>query len=84
MYEILRVVLDHRDLLEHDLALGVDVGERRLEHHVRHHVERDLDVVVGDARVDDRRLARRRSVQLAPHRVEHLRDRDRVEALPCP
>ena len=80
VYEILRVVLDHRNLLEHDLAFGVDVGEQRLEHHVRHHVERHLDVVVGHARVDDRRLPRRRSVQLAPHRVEHLRDAHRVEA----
>ena len=26
--DVLRVVLDHRDLLEHDLALRVDVGER--------------------------------------------------------
>ena len=29
--EVLRVVLDHRDLLEHHLALGVDVGQRRHE-----------------------------------------------------
>ena len=65
--EILRVVLDHRDLLEHDLALGVDLGERRLEDHVGHHVERVLEAVVGHARVDDRRLARGGGVQLAAH-----------------
>ena len=55
--EVLGRVLDHRDLLEHDLALGVDVGERRREHHVRHHVDRALEMAVGDARVDDRALA---------------------------
>ena len=72
--EVLRVVVDHRDLLEHHLALAVDVGERRLEDHVRHRVERLLEVVVGNARVDDGRLARGRGVQLAAHRVEQLRD----------
>ena len=35
VHEVLRVVLDHRDLLEHDLALGVDLREDRLEDHVR-------------------------------------------------
>ena len=55
--EILRRVLHHRDLLEHDLALGVDIGERRREDHVRHHVEGTLEMAVGDARVHDRRLA---------------------------
>jgi hypothetical protein len=55
--EILWCVLHHRDLLEHDLALGVDVGERRREHHVCHHVESALEMAVGDARVDDRRLS---------------------------
>ena len=72
--EIVRRVLDHRDLLEHDLALRVDVDERRPEHHVRHHVERSLEAVVGDPRVDDGRLARRRCVQLAAELVEDLRD----------
>ena len=74
MDEIARVVVDHRDLLEHDLPLGVDVVEPRPEDHVGHHVDRDLEVVVGHARVDDRRLARRRGVQLAAHRVEPLGD----------
>ena len=79
--DVLRVVLDHRDLLEHDLALGVDVGERRREDHVGHHVEGDVDVVVGDARVDDRRLTRGGRVQLAAHRVEQLGDLDGAVAL---
>ena len=45
--EILRVVVDHRDLLEDDLPLGVDVVERRREHHVGHRVERLLELASG-------------------------------------
>ena len=70
--ELLRRVLVHRDLLEHDLALGVELGERRREDHVGHHVDRRLEVRVRHARVDApcapatsprsaRRRARRRS-----------------------
>jgi hypothetical protein len=65
----------YRDLLEHHLALAVDVLERRREHHVHDRVERALEVPVGNPRVDDRRLARRGSVELAAHLVEQLRDR---------
>ena len=72
--EVVRRVLDHRDLLEDDLALRVDVRERRPEDHVRHHVERALEPVVGDACVDDGRLTRGRGVQLAAELVEDLRD----------
>ncbi len=79
--EVLRVVLDHRDLLEDHLALAVQVGERRPEDHVHHRVERRLEVVVRDPRVDDGRVPRRRGVQLAAHRVEELRDLQRVVAL---
>ena len=74
VHEVVRRVLDHGDLLEHDLALGVDVGERRPEDHVGHDVERALEPVVGDPRVDDGRLARGRRVQLAAELVEDLRD----------
>ena len=49
VHELLRRVLVHRDLLEHDLALGVEVGERRRVDHVRDHVQRRLEVMVGDA-----------------------------------
>ena len=72
--EIVRRVLDHRDLLEHDLALRVELVERRPVHHVRHDVERGLQPVVGDARVDDGRLPRRRGVQLSAELVEDLGD----------
>ena len=74
VHELLRRVLVHRDLLEHDLALGVELGERRREDHVRHHVERGLEMRVGNARVDDGVLARGRRVQLAAEPVEDLRD----------
>ena len=47
-----RLVLVHRDLLDHDLALGVDVGVRGPQHHVAHHVEGALEVLVEEARVD--------------------------------
>ena len=57
------------------------IGERRCEHHVGHHLERDVEVVVGDARVDDGRLAGRGGVELATHRVEELGDLDGVVAL---
>ena len=79
VHELLRRVLVHRDLLEHDLALLVDLGEGGREDHVGHHLERRLDVVVGDARVDDGVLARGRGVQLRAHGVEGLRDLLRLE-----
>ena len=78
MDEILRGVLVHRDLLEHDLALLVDLGEHGSEDHVGHHLEGRLDVAVGDAGVDDGVLARRRGVELGAHRVERLGDLLRV------
>jgi hypothetical protein len=74
VHELLRLVLVHRDLLQHDLALGIELRERRREDHLPHHVERGLEAVVGHARVDDRVLARRGRVQLAAERVEDLRD----------
>ena len=80
VHELLRRVVVHRDLLEHDLALGLELGERGREDHVAHHVHRGLEVVVGDARVDERVLARRRRVQLAAEPVEDLCDLERAVA----
>ena len=51
--EILRVVLDHGDLLEHDLALRVELGEDGLVDHPDHDVERRLQSIVRNARVED-------------------------------
>ena len=72
--EIVRRVLDHRDLLKDYLALRVDIDESGPVDHVRHHVERSLEAKIGDPRVDDGRLTRRRSVQLTAELVEDLRD----------
>ena len=72
--ELLRSVFVHRDLLEHHLALGVKIRERRREDHVGDHAQRLLHMVVGDARVDHRVLAGRRGVQLAAEAVEDLGD----------
>ena len=76
-----RLVLVHRDLLEHDLALGVDVGEGRAEHHLGHQVERVLGVLVEEAGVDVRGLLGGRGVGRRPHAVHLLGDLDRREAL---
>ncbi len=81
VHAVLRLVLVHRDLLEHDLALGVDVGERRAEHHLGHQVERVLGVLVEEAGVDVRGLLGGRGVRRGPHAVHLLGDLDRREAL---
>ena len=74
MHEVVRRVLDHRDLLEDDLSFGVDIRERRPEDHVRHDVERALEPVVRDSGVENGRLPRGRRVQLSSELVEDLRD----------
>ena len=74
MDEVLRVVVDHRDLFEHDLALGVDLDERRVVDHADDHIQRRLEPVVGDAGVDEGRLPRGGGVQLTAEPVEDLRD----------
>jgi hypothetical protein len=74
VHQLLRLILVHRDLLEHDFAFGVDLGERRGEDHVAHHVDRRLEVLVGDPGVDDGVLARRRRVQFPAEPVEDLGD----------
>ena len=72
--QLLGRVVHHRDLLEDDLPFRVEVGEAGSEDHVGHDVERGLQVLVEDARVDDRVVARGRGVQLAAERVEDLGD----------
>ena len=54
---------------------------KRRVHHVAHHVDRLVEVVVGDSGIDDRVLARGGGVQLPAHRVEDLGDLLRVVAL---
>ena len=78
---VLRVVLVHRDLLEHDLALGVDVAERRPPDHVGHHVERARQVRVEHPRVDGGRLLVGAGVELGAPAVEQPVDLDRRVAV---
>ena len=80
-HRVLRVVLVHRDLLEHDLALGVDVAERRAPDHVGDHVERARQVLVEHPRVDRRALLVGARVELGAHRVEQLVDLGRGVAV---
>src|SRR5207253_10359413 len=51
------------------------------EHHVGHHVERALEVLVEEARVDRRRLLAGPRVDLRAHAVEDLVDLRRAEAV---
>ena len=83
VHEIGRVVLDHRDLLEHDLALRLErlVLEARARGHVAHDVERERQVLVEHAHVHDGRLARRERVQLGAEAIGDARDLDLVVAL---
>ena len=71
---VLRVVLVHRDLLEHDLALGIDVVERRAPDHVGDDVERARQMLVEHPRVDRRALLVGAGVELGAHPVEELVD----------
>ena len=83
VHEIGGVVLDHRDLLEHDLALRTRalVLEARARSHVAHHVERERQVLVEHADVDDGRVRGRERVQLGAELVEDAGDLDLVVAL---
>ncbi len=74
------LVLVHGDLLDHHLALGVDVRVGGPQHHVRHHVERAVEVLIEEARVDRGGLLARPGVDLRPEPVEDLVDLGRAEA----
>ena len=73
------LVLVHGDLLDHHLALGVDVRVAGAQHHVLQHVERAVEVAVQKPRVDRRGLLARAGVDLGAHRVEGLVDLQRAE-----
>ena len=53
---VLGVVFVHRDLLQHDLALGLELAEARLPDHLAHDREGVLEVPVEHARVERGRL----------------------------
>jgi hypothetical protein len=73
-HRVLRIVLVHRDLLEHDLALGVHVLERGAPHHVGHHIEGRGQVLIEHPRVDRGALLVGSGVELGAHAVEELID----------
>ena len=78
---VLGVVLVHGDLLEDDLALGLQFAETRAKDHVGHHVEGPLEVAVQHSRVEGRGLLVGPRVHLRAHPVEDLVDLLRAEAL---
>ena len=75
------LVLVHGDLLDDDLAFGIDIQVGGPQHHVLEHVERALQVHVEEARVDRGGLLAGAGVDLRPHRVEQLVDLERAEAV---
>ena len=75
------LVLVHGDLLDHHLALGVDVRVGGPQHHVRQHVEGLVEMLVQEARVHRGGLLPRSRVRLGAHAVEDLVDLDRAEAI---
>ena len=74
---VLRLVLVHRDLLQHHLALGVDVGVGRRQQHLREQVEDLVGVLVEEAGVQVRRLLAGGRVDRGAEPVEALGDLDR-------
>ena len=78
------LVLVHRDLFDHDLALGVDVLEGRLHDHLGDHVECILEVTIEEARVDRRDFLVGGSVDLGTDRVEELVDLSSRSTCRCP
>ena len=81
---VLGLVLVHRDLLEHHLALGVDVRVGRRQQHLGQQVEDLLGVLVEEARVEVRRLLAGGRVDRGAEAVEALGDLDRRVARRCP
>src|SRR5918994_2429356 len=78
---VLGLILVHRDLLEHDLALGVDLRVAWAEQHLGEQLERAVRVYVEQPPVEVGRLLARRSVHRCPQAVEDLRDLDRRVSL---
>jgi hypothetical protein len=79
MHLVRRLVLVHRNLFDHDLTLRIDVGVRGTQHHVGHHVERAIEVLIEETGVDGSRLLARSRVHLGTHAVEDLVDLQRRE-----
>ena len=74
VHHVLRGILVHGYLLQHDLALAVQIGERGVEQHVHHHLHGARQVLVKETRVHHHVLARGGRVEFASHGVEDLSD----------
>ncbi len=77
---VLRLVLVHRDLLQHDVALGVDFGIGRRQQHLRQEVEDLLGVLVEEAGVQVGGLLAGGGVDRGTQPVQLLGNLDRREA----
>ena len=73
---VLGIVVAHRDLLEHDVALDLDVlgGAPAPQHHVGDQVDRQLEVGVQHVRVVAGVLAGGERVQFTADGVDRLGD----------
>ena len=81
---VLGIVLVHRDLLQHDLALLIEVVEGRPLEHVGQQRHRPVDELVEDAGVENGVVLARRGVDLSAEAVEGLGDLARRAGSACP
>ena len=72
--ELRRRVLVHRHFFEDDLSLLVEVDEARARDHLGEHLESGREILVEQARVDERVLLGGGRVRLGSQVVEDVRD----------
>ena len=86
VHEVVGRVVAHPDLFEDHLALRLDLvgAQRRRPHDVGEDVEREREVLVGDAHVERGDLLAGERVHVAAARLDRLRDLERVARLACP
>ncbi|HET9004259.1 MAG TPA: hypothetical protein VFN39_09710 [Gemmatimonadaceae bacterium] len=75
-HQVIRGVVHHADLLEHDLPLELEIlgADRRPEDDVGDHVRRLVQVLVEDARLEGGVLPRRVGVERPAELLERERD----------
>src|SRR6185437_7860173 len=75
-HEIVRCVVHHRDLLDHDLPLQLEIGRAKYgaKDEIANHIRRVADVLVQHARLIRRVLARSVRVQRAAERLQRKTD----------
>src|SRR5204862_1875768 len=71
-YEVIRRILHHPDLLEHDFPLEIEIAfsEERLEHKVADDISGDVEMLIEHARLIHRVLTRRVRVERTTKRFE--------------